>query len=72
MNLCGEDARYVDISTREELWRYKYNIAVERFRRGLEGEATFRAVLIILGYRGREIDAEVNLARLGQWPMLSN
>ena len=63
MNLCGEDTRYVDTSTREELWRYKYHTAIERFKGGVEGESTFRAVLFILGFRGHEIDAEVSLAK---------
>ena len=65
MERCGEDVRYVDTTTREELWRYKYYTAVERFKKGLEGENAFRAVLTMLGYRGREIDTEVDLARLG-------
>ena len=63
MNLCGEDTRYVDTSTREELWRYKYNTAIKRFQKGMEGESTFRAVLHVLGFRGHEIDAEVSLAK---------
>ena len=50
---------------REELWRHKYNTAVKRFKAGMEGEATFRAVLHTLRFRGQEIDAEVNLALMG-------
>lgn len=65
MMLYCEDNRYVDISTREELWRHKYHTAVERFKKGLEGEATFRAVLVTLNFRGQEIDAEISLAKMG-------
>jgi hypothetical protein len=54
---------YQDSEWREELWRHKYRIAVERFQKGLEGEATFRAALTALRFRGQEIDAEVNLAK---------
>lgn len=55
--------RYAASSDREEWWRWKYNTAIERFQAGKEGETTFRAVLIDLGFRGRELDAEVNLAK---------
>lgn len=60
----SEDKRYLTTSDREELWRHKYNTAVERFKTGKEGEKTFRTVLLHLGFRGREIDSEVNLARM--------
>lgn len=64
--MSSEDLRYVDSSTREELWRFKYQQAVERFSSGKEGEATFRAVLIGLGFRGQELAAEIALAKMAK------
>lgn len=63
--MIGEDKRYVATSDREEWFRNKYAVAVERFKKGNETEAVFRAVLVGLGFRGQEINAEVNLAKMG-------
>ena len=60
----GEDRRYVESSDREIWWREKYAVAVDRFQKKQEGEPTFRKVLLDLGFRGQEIDAEVHLAKM--------
>jgi hypothetical protein len=60
--MIGEDRRYVETSDREIYWRNKYAVAVERFKLGQEGEATFRKVLLDLGFRGQEVYAEISLA----------
>jgi hypothetical protein len=64
--MYGEDTRYVESSDREVWWRLKYKIAVERFKSGMESEEVFRAVLFTLGYRGQEIQTEINLAAMGK------
>lgn len=47
----------------DEIWRAKYDLAVERFKAGQIGEDTFRLSLHFLGFRGQDLEAEMTLAR---------
>lgn len=47
----------------DEIWRAKFDIAVERFKAGQIGEPTFRLDLKNLGFNDTEISAEVALHR---------
>lgn len=51
-----------------DLRNYKYNSLRQWFIVGTIGEATFRASLQILGLRGQDIDAEINLAKMEMKP----
>jgi hypothetical protein len=45
----------------DEIWRAKYDIAVEQFKAGQIGEDTFRLSLHFLGFRNQELEAEIGL-----------
>ncbi len=47
----------------DEIWRAKYDTAVEQFKAGRIGEDTFRLSLHFLGFRNQELEAEITLAR---------
>jgi hypothetical protein len=50
--------------TATEIWQRRYELAVEEFKSGKMSPDLFRGMMFRLGFRGSEINAEVNL----HWP----
>jgi hypothetical protein len=51
-----------------DLRNHKYSTMRKLFIEGRIGEHTFRASLLILGIRGKDLDTEVNLANMERKP----